>query len=397
MPTYKFPSRKGIGSNELAMVKNCIHYYKKKKIDIGYNGVFEKEYCEKFVNFQEQKGYADAQATGTLSILSAIQALQLKSGSEVLVSPITDPGTLSAIIFLNLKPKLLDTDKDSYLTSYDQIKKRINKKTKLILLVHAAGKAIRMKNILKLCKEKKIFLLEDCSQAHGARCINCFNCKCNKKVGTFGDISAFSTMNRKAHMTGSTGGVVFTKNRKIFNNVLAYSDRGKQIWKKNFEERDPRNFLFPALNLHSNELSCAIGISSLSRLDTTIKKRLKFCNILKNFLENESVLCRAMEFGKNDSPFFIPIFFKKNNKVTKKKFANELQKKIPLNPHYQYLVYSWQWVKKYLVDNFKTPNANDVLQKSFNIFLNENYKRKEAIIITKEIVKLEKKYGFQKR
>ena len=111
MSTNKFPIRNGIGNKEILMVKKCINYYKKKKIDIGYNGYFEKEYCKKFVKFLNKKGFADAQATGTLSILSSIQALQLKKGSEILVSPITDPGSLSAIIIAGHKPKLIDTKK----------------------------------------------------------------------------------------------------------------------------------------------------------------------------------------------------------------------------------------------------------------------------------------------
>ena len=58
----------------------------------------------------------------------------------------------------------------SYNVSLDQIKKRISKNTKLVLLVHAAGKSVEMKGIKSFLKKKKIFLLEDCSQAHGARC-----------------------------------------------------------------------------------------------------------------------------------------------------------------------------------------------------------------------------------
>jgi len=383
----KFPIRNGIGTKEILMIKKCINYYKKKRTDIGYNGYFEKEYCKQFVKFMKKKGFADAQATGTLSILCAIQSLQMKKGSEILVAPITDPGSLSAIILAGHKPKLVDTEKDSYLTSFTQIRKRITSKTKCIFIVHAAGKSVKMNEIINFCKKKNIYIIEDCSQAHGARDIS------GEKVGTLGDISSFSTMNRKSHMTGSTGGVVFTKNKKLYHKVLAYSDRGKQIWDKKFNEKDPRNFLFPALNLHSNELACSIGLSSLKRLDETIKKRLIFCKILNNLLKNKSKLCRSMDFSNYDSPFFIPIFFKNNNKVTKLKFANKLQKTIPLNPQYQYLVYSWKWIKKYLVDNFKTKNAAEALNNSFNIFLNENYTKKNAIYIVNEIVKLEKKYG----
>ena len=86
-------------------------------------------------------------ATGTLAIFNAVQAFQLKKNSEVLVSPITDAGTLSPLILLGLKPKIMDTEKMSYNVSLDQIKKRISKNTKLVLIVHAAGKSVEMKGI----------------------------------------------------------------------------------------------------------------------------------------------------------------------------------------------------------------------------------------------------------
>ena len=228
----KFQVRNGIGEEEISQILKVISYYKKKNEDIGYSGVFENKYCNEFSKFQSSKGYTDVVATGTLAIFNAVQAFQLKKNSEVLVSPITDAGTLSPLILLGLKPKIMDTEKMSYNVSLDQIKKRISKNTKLVLLVHAAGKSVEMKGIKSFLKKKKIFLLEDCSQAHGARCYNCKNCSCKIKVGNFGDISAFSTMNRKIHMTGPTGGLTFTKSRKFHLKLRAYSDRGKPFGKK---------------------------------------------------------------------------------------------------------------------------------------------------------------------
>lgn len=395
MSIKNFPVRKGIGSREILMIKKCINYYKKKNTDIGYNGFYEKLYCKKFVQFLGTKGYADVQATGTLALYSSILAFSLKKKSEVLLSPITDPGTLSAIILAGLTPRLLDVKKNSYLIDLENLKKRVSKKTKLLVLVHAAGKSVEMAEILKFCKKKKIFILEDCSQAHGAKCSFCKNCKCEKKVGTFGDISAFSTMNRKVHMTGPTGGVVFSKKKYLMNLVKAHADRGKPIWKKNFNERNPKSFLFPALNLHSNEISCSIGISSLKRLSWTIKKRLKFCSQLEKLLMDKSKLCRSMSFNKNDSPFFIPIFFKKNKKISKLQFAIKLKKLgVDLNVHYDYLISDWPWAKKYLSDSFIPKNAKVTLDNCFNIYLNENYKFKHANFIVNQILKLEKKYGF---
>ena len=73
-----------------------------------------------------------------------------------------------------------------------------------------------------------------------------------------------------------SAGIVFTKNKKLYHNILAHADRGKQIWKKNLNLKDPSKALYPALNFNSNEFSSAITLASLSRAKETIKKRINF-------------------------------------------------------------------------------------------------------------------------
>ena len=63
-------------------------------------------------------------------------------------------------------------------------------------------------------------------------------------------------MYRKAHATGGAGGVVYTRNEDLYRMVRAYSDRGKPFWRTDYDEKDPAQFLFPALNLHQDEISC---------------------------------------------------------------------------------------------------------------------------------------------
>src|SRR5262249_60313236 len=88
---------------------------------------------------------------------------------------------------------------------------------------------------------------EDCSGAFCAR-------HKAKPVGTFGDIAAFSTMYRKAHMTGPSGGLVYSTNLDIFRSALTHSDRGKPRWRDDFDDRNPSTYLAPALNHHTDEI-----------------------------------------------------------------------------------------------------------------------------------------------
>ena len=387
---YLMPRRKSVDTFEVKALNNLITYYKKNNKEIGFQDHYENLYCKKFSKFLGG-GYSDVVASGTLALMNAIQALELPKGSEILTSPINDPGALGAIILLGHKPKLIDSEKKSYGINFENLKKRTTKNTKAVLLVHPSGQSVKMKKIVNFLKKKKIYLIEDCSQAHGAKCFGCKGCSCKKKVGTFGDIAAFSTMYKKTHATGSTGGVVFTKNRKLHLKALAYADRGKPIWKGKVVSKNPKKYLFPSYNINSNEFSCAIGISSLNRINKTIRKRINLCKYLKNKFKKYSKFCEPAEFTKFDSPFFIPVYFKETKIVQKKKFANMLMAEgVPCNDHYNYLVSEWPWIKRYLKDNYKTINAEEILNNSFNVYINENYSYKNIDDMIYAVQKVEK-------
>lgn len=382
--TQPMPVRHAFGSAEKQSIYDMIAWYEQQDTDPCYQGHFEQEYCKLFEQMHGG-GYADAVATGTTSLYVALAALNLPKNSEVLVSPITDPGTLSAIILLGLKPRLIDTKPFSYNTDAAQLEARISPNTHCALIVHAAGQALDMTNIMAVCKKHNIKVLEDCSQAHMAK-------HNGQLVGTFGDIAAFSTMYRKASTTGPTGGVVYSTNLDLARLALAHADRGKPSWIENFDDRNPQHFLFPAFNLHSNEFAAAIGLASLKRLPDTISKRLNFVNQLSAELKQVSKVCTAAESTPGDSPFYLPIFVNTNLiSCSKTKFAEAIRAEgIGLNPHYQYRVAGWDWIQPYLADDFNCPNAKQTIDNSFCLYLNECYGTVEVKDTIKAILKVER-------
>lgn len=384
------PQRCAFGEEELEAIKELFSYYQAQQRDFGYQGHYEELYTKKFVEYQQVKeGYADAVCTGTAAVFLAVSALQLPKGAEVIVSPITDPGTITAIIYNQLVPVIADSMKDSYNISVDAIERQITKKTGAILVVHAAGQAASsIIAIQTLAKTRGLFLVEDCSQAHGAR-------HQGRLVGTFGDIAAFSTMYRKAHGTGGCGGVVFSQDQDRFNLALAYADRGKPKWLPGFQEKNPAQFLFPALNLNQDEISCAIGIKTLAKLDSVIQRRNEFVKTLTQYVKESSSLCRVYPMSADDSPFFLPIFVDTARlKCSKIEFANAIAAEgIELNPHYQYIVSEWPWALPYLSGSTACPNATSCRDGSFNILFNERYGLSEAKDIVSAIVKAEKHFS----
>lgn len=367
------PARFAVGPAEHAMIEEALNYYKDRGVDFGYQGPFEERYNNLFADFMGG-GYADAVATGTIALFVALAALQLPKGSQVLVSPITDPGSISAIIYNGLIPKIVDSKPDSYNIGVKQFVERLTPECSAIMVVHAAGQSTEIDDIVEEAHHRGIKVLEDCSQAHGALYKG-------QRVGTFGDIAAFSTMYRKASITGACGGVVYTRNEELFHLCLAYADRGKPRWKENFEDRNPTTFLFPALNLHTDELSCAIGIASLKRLPETIQRRLDFVAEVSERVAQQLGVCRPYGYRQGDSPFIYPIIVNADNvSCSIREFAEAvLHEGIPLNSHYMYVVHEWPWVKDYLADNFDCPNAYSIRNCSFNLYLNECYTHKEAV------------------
>lgn len=388
----KMPSRFSFGRKEKLEVDKMILYYKTRDEDPKYSGLWESKFCKAFSEFMGG-GFSDAVATGTGAIYVAMKALEIPKNSEVIISPVTCSGNFSCITEQGHTPVLVDSEKNSYNTSLEKIKSRITKKTRLIQLTHVGGEPVKdIEKIAKFAKKNKIYLLEDCSQAIGAM-IN------GKYVGSFGDISAFSTMYRKNLAANSSSGIVFTKNYNLFKKVLAYADRGKILWNENLDLRDPKHSLFPALNWNTDEFSCAMGLANLKRLKKTNNNRIIFVEKLINYFKKKNIKsCKIENFHDGYSPFYLPITYNKNIlKISKKKFGKHLSDEgIPLGINYGCVVSDWKWAKKYLKSKFKTLNAIKFRNDCFHLYLNENYKNNEAKDIVDAIAKIEKFYEKKK-
>jgi len=376
------PARHAIGAAERARIAEVLDYYEAAGADPGYQGHFEALYCDAVVQFMGG-GYADSVATGTAALYVALAALDLPNGSEVIVSPITDPGSVSAIILNGLTPRLADSAPGSYNMDAAQFVARLTPETRAVMVVHAAGQPAPVDEIAAEAQRRGIRVIEDCSQAHGAR----LNGRC---VGTFGDIAAISTMYRKAHMTGASGGLVYTTDRDLHHRALAHADRGKPRWREDFDDRDPTGYLFPALNLHTDEISSAIGLASLGRLKETIRCRLAYLAGLDRLAET-SRLCRPYGWRPDDSPFYYPIVVDVPRLAcSKQAFAEAVRAEgIGLNPHYCYVLADWPWLAPYLADDFPCPNARDIRDRSFNLYVNERYGEREVADTLTAIAKVE--------
>ena len=227
---------------------------------IGYHGPEEEAYCQRFAEMHGG-GYADAVNSGTAAVYVALRALDLKPFTEVIVPAVSDPGGIMPVPLLNLIPMPADTAPGSFNVGVEQIRQRITERTSAIVIAHIAGIPVDMDPIMQLAREQGIVVVEDCAQAHLAKYKG-------RLVGTIGDVAAFSTMCGKHHTTGPQGGVVFTRDEKIYQRVRWASDRGKA-----FGLPGGSTNVIAALNLNCNELATAIGRVQLEKLSDIVAQR----------------------------------------------------------------------------------------------------------------------------
>ena len=171
--------------------KNIINLILKdiKKVIKNTNFILGEEvnfFERNFAKYCKSK-FAIGCGNGTDALYMAIKSLNLPKGSEVILPAMTYCSTLFAVIEAGLKPVLVDV-KNNPTISPEEIKKKINKNTRVVILVHLYGEICDYKKIKKIIKNKNIYIIEDAAQAHGA--VDSSNK--NKSVGSIGDIACFS-------------------------------------------------------------------------------------------------------------------------------------------------------------------------------------------------------------
>ena len=225
----------------------------------------------------------------SISILKAINK-SLKR-NEIIVPSLTWVSDINSVIMNGYKPVFVDIDLKNLAMNTEQIKKKINKKTLAIFITHAQGFNGLNDELLDILKRKKIYLIEDVCESHGAR----FN---GKKLGTFGEISNFSFYFAH-HMTTIEGGMISTNDKKIYELSRIFRSHGllreanspkyESKIKKKYKLLSPQFiFLYPTLNFRNNEIGACIGINQLKSLNkNNIKRTLNFRYFLKNLNPNK--------------------------------------------------------------------------------------------------------------
>ena len=239
-----------------------------------------KDFEKEFSNYHKVK-HSLTVSNGSVALEISLKALNLKKKDSVIVTPRSFIISASCVLSLGLKPIFADVDDNGNL-SIEGIKKAYNKSVKAIIVVHLNGLSCDLDPILNFVKKKNLFLIEDCSQAHGATYKG-------KKVGSFGHISTWSFCQDKIMSTGGEGGMISTSNTKLWLKLWSLKDHGKN-YKSVFNKKHNNQFKWLHDDLGSNyrmtEMQAVIGRDQLKSLDKQIKKRNLIANLYLNGLKD---------------------------------------------------------------------------------------------------------------
>jgi dTDP-4-amino-4,6-dideoxygalactose transaminase len=220
-----------------------------------------REFEKEFAVWSNSK-YAIALGNGTLALDSAFKALDIGVSDEVIVTARTYIASVTSIVNAGTIPIFADVDLNSQNITPESIRSKITKKTKAIVCVHLAGWPCEMDRIMDLAKEFNLYVIEDCSQAHGAKYKG-------KPVGSIGNIGCWSFCQDKIMTTGGEGGMVTTNDKSLWSKMWSYKDHGKS-YEAVYERKHSEGFRWLnesfGTNWRMTEMQGAIGRIQLKRM-----------------------------------------------------------------------------------------------------------------------------------
>jgi len=213
-------------ARELDEIKDFNQHFIKQIKSGFYVGGENVDLLEKsLANFLETK-YVVTLNSGTDALNSAIYALNISEGDEVILPSFTFFATAEAVINRGATIVFADIDEETYSIDLKNLIPLVNSKTKCIIPVHLYGNNADIENISEFCKNNKINLIEDCAQAFGSKTPS------GKYLGTFGEINAFSNYPSKTLGGIGDGGFIATNSKKHYDLIKKYKNHGQA---KNYE------------------------------------------------------------------------------------------------------------------------------------------------------------------
>ena len=320
--SIKYPLTNTVLDND--DIEAGVKVLKSKWITMGRETLkFENNFSKKISN--RSSTMVNSGSSANLLIFQCLinpKVNKLKKDDEVLIPAICWSTSLWPIIQSGLKVKFVDIDPKTLNLDLDNFEKKITKKTKALMLVHAMGNCADMEKIVRICKKKKIILIEDACEALGSKYKG-------KQLGTFGDFSSYSFF-YSHHITSGEGGMVCSKSKKDADVIRTLRSHG---WHRAISNKKSNSWSFinSGFNLRPTDISASIGNSQLKKLKKiSLIRQQNFKSIRSALLDDKRYSNKFDIIEENINNkivwFGIPIILKSTEKNYKNKVTNKLNK-----------------------------------------------------------------------
>ncbi|MHA2395267.1 MAG: DegT/DnrJ/EryC1/StrS family aminotransferase [Candidatus Thorarchaeota archaeon] len=322
-----------IGSEEIEAVKRVL------ESGMLAEGKVSRELEKLYAEYTGTK-FATVTSNGTTALSTALEAMGLEPGDEVITSSFTFIASANSISMVGAIPVFVDVKPDSYNLDPDLIEDAITDKTRAIMPVHIFGMPADMKHIMAIADSHDLQVIEDACQAHGAEVDG-------KKVGSLGHVATFSFYATKNMMTGE-GGMITTDNEELYDEILMVKNhgRGKQGGYSHFRI---------GYNNRMMDLVSAIGIEQIKRLPEAVKERRKTAQEYDDFFaEFETLKPQVEDEGlKSSYHLYAPRLY--SDKMNRDEIVTALRNEgvgsravyaLPCHKQDTYLnIQQWRWAK----------------------------------------------------
>ena len=313
--------------------------------------------------------YAQLTSSGTSALTTAMAALGIGFGDEVIMPAFTFVASFEAIISVGAIPVLVDID-ESLTLDPAAVKAAITSKTKCIMPVHMCGSMADIDALKDICKEHDLILLEDACQSIGATYKG-------KHVGTIGDAGTFSFDFVKT-ITCGEGGAVLTNNEDVYTKCDAYTDHGHD---HKGADRGADLHPFVGYNYRISELHAAIGVAQIGKLDNFLSIQRKNNGLLKSILSSvPEVSFRKIHDEEGDSCSFLSWFLP--DAETTSAVVAELRSQNILAGNFYWFENNWHYIRKWdhLTNNGFLNNQSEPLQKQLQKYSANPFAASDAIM-----------------
>jgi 8-amino-3,8-dideoxy-alpha-D-manno-octulosonate transaminase len=297
----------------------------------------EEAICKKFGS-----KYAQLTSSGTSALTTALAALGVGAGDEVIMPSFTFVASFEAVLSVGAIPVLADVDETLTLNP-SAVQKAITSKTKCVMPVHMCGSMADLDALVAICKQHNLVLLEDACQSIGASYKG-------KYLGTIGNAGTFSFDFVKT-ITCGEGGAVLTNDGNVYTKCDGYSDHGHD---HKGVDRGADLHPFLGYNFRISELHAAVGLAQIKRLDEFLQIQKRNHTQLKNILSQVAEISfRKIPDPSGDSCTFLS-WFLPTEEITKA-VVNELKTQNILAGNFYWYDNNWHYVRKW--DHLKNISA----------------------------------------